>query len=416
MSKTQNISFTTKNQLCLGCGICENVCPTHAIKIAVEKGEYRPQWDEEACLGDKCGRCLNVCPGKGEPLKQMTGETTDGDNVDKYIGNYCYTYTGYCNEHEIRYHSASGGMLTGFLIYLLEKGYIDGALVTRFSREDHITPEPFIARTKEELIEARSSKYCPVSMNKALSLVKEKEGRYVVVGVPCVIQGFRNLAKMNRIFRERVVGYFSIYCSSNRSFHARDFLLEQYQVKKEDVEYFAFRDNGCLGSMVIDAKGNIKKSEYHYYYGRLRSFFKPRRCLTCVDHYGMLADVNFGDIHIKPFSDDKIGISSVVTRTKKWDDLLRQARQDGYLTLDEIDAKTVNESQKVMLYPKKRRAKAAMALNRLCGYKNPEQDIDLGDVHPSVKDYLAEVSTNIQRFIGRHHGLWFLVKLSNLGK
>ncbi|WP_455673046.1 Coenzyme F420 hydrogenase/dehydrogenase, beta subunit C-terminal domain [Phocaeicola sp.] len=407
----RTIQYTIDNNLCTGCGICEDICPTKSIQIAQVDGEYRPYINKESCLSPKCNRCLKACPGIGIDLKALSNSLWKKDKItqDNYIGYYLSLYTGYSNNKDIRFHSASGGMVTQFLIFLLEKKVIDGAVVTTFSNKNHITPAPYIAKTKEEILAARSSKYCPVTLNKVGNEIAQSEGKFVIVGLPCHIQGFRKRAQIDRKFREQVIGYFTIYCSSNRTFNAQDFLLKKYHYPKQDIKYFAYRDNGCLGNMVLKTDFKRKEIPFTHYYGCLRSFFKPRRCLTCIDHYGELADVCFGDIHIKPYSDDKVGISSCIVRNNFFDDLLKQAKNEGYLTLETVDAFTLNESQKVMLYPKKRKAKALMNIDKTLGRKSVVYDISFDDIKPTIKDYISVITTNIQRFIGRHRSLWFII-------
>lgn len=179
-------------------------------------------------------------------------------------------------------------------------------------------------------------------------------------------------------------------------------------MNKNNISYFAYRDNGCLGNMVIDQEKQHQEIPYIKYYGALRSFFKPRRCLTCIDHYGELADVCFGDIHIKPYSEDKIGISSWIVRNPYFDDLFKEALKEGYIYMNELDANTLNESQKAMLYPKKRKAKALMNLDKLLFRKSAEYDVALEK--PQMKDYISLFITNVQRYIGRHKRLWFIVE------
>lgn len=70
-----NINYTVSNQMCTGCGVCEDICPKHCITIKRIEGEYRPVIDSKECLGDKCGRCLKVCPGVGTNLIRMSSET-----------------------------------------------------------------------------------------------------------------------------------------------------------------------------------------------------------------------------------------------------------------------------------------------------------------------------------------------------
>ena len=419
LSREQNFVCTIEDavnhNLCMGCGICKSVCPNNAIIIELNHGEYRPKIDRLRCLGKNCSRCLKVCPGIGINFNSVTIDVFDNNlKVNSFIGKYYNLYSGFSCDKEIRYHSASGGMVTTFLIFLLDKKIIDGAVVTRYA-DDKITPLPFIAKTRKELIDARSSKYCPVSMENVRTLLSDVTGKYVLVGLPCHIQAFRKLAKIDRKFSEKVIGMFSIYCSSNRSFYARDYIFKTYNVKKSEISYFAFRDNGCLGNLSIDTGKNYKVSiPFTQYYSQLRSFFKPHRCLTCIDHYGELADISFGDIHIKPYSEDHIGVSSFIVRSSYWDDLIRQANSDGYITMNSLTPEILNSSQAEMLYSKKRKAKAVMNMDILLGRSIPNYDKELET--PTLTDYIKGIVCHIQRYIGRKPKLWFIIKFLNNSK
>lgn len=406
--KDNNINIVTKYNLCTGCGICEDLCPTHSIRIERKNGENHPTIDKVSCLSPSCGTCLKVCPGLGIKLNSLAKDIYSEPtiNQDKYIGKYVSLYTGYSMDYDIRYHAASGGIVTQFLVFLLEKKIIDGAVITKFSEKDHITPVSYIARTPKEIIEARSSKYCPVSLNKVGNEIKQSEGKYVIVGLPCHIQGFRKRACIDKKFNERIIGFFSIYCSSNRTYYAQDFLLKKHNVSSKDISYFAYRDNGCLGDMIIKTQNTITVP-FSFYYGRLRSFFKPRRCLVCIDHYGELADVCFGDIHIEPYKNDKIGISSWIVRNTFFDRLFKQAVSEGYIHIEELDPETLNESQKAMLYSKKRKAKALINIDKILGRRTVTYDVQLDS--PKINDYISVVITGIQRFIGKHKSLWFII-------
>ena len=142
-------------------------------------------------------------------------------------------------------------------------------------------------------------------------------------------------------------------------------------------------------------------------YGALRSFFKPRRCLTCIDHYGELADVCFGDIHIKPYSDDKVGISSWIVRNPWFEKLFSLAAAEGFVKMDNVEANTLNESQKAMLYPKQRRARAVMDMDKLIGRRTASYGKTLDK--PGLRDYVAEAVCHCQRFVGRHKRLWWII-------
>ena len=148
-----------------------------------------------------------------------------------------------------------------------------------------------------------------------------------------------------------------------------------------------------------------------YYAPILGSFFKPHRCLTCIDHYGILADVCFGDIHIKPYSEDHIGISSWITRSEYWEKLFREAESEGYIHMDNVDTERLNKSQSTMLYPKKRRANVVMSIDQMLGRSIPNYEVRLEN--PSVKDYVAELVCLMQIFLGKHKSLWIIIDFVN---
>jgi coenzyme F420 hydrogenase subunit beta len=154
---------------------------------------------------------------------------------------------------------------------------------------------------------------------------------------------------------------------------------------------------------------------FSYYYGQLlRSFFKTKRCLTCIDHYGEIADVCFGDIHVPPYDKDIIGISSWIARSEYWEQLFHKAVDDGYIHMDDLGVDTLNASQKAMLYPKKRKAQAVMNLNNLIARANPIYNKELEN--PNIKDYISVLVCLCQMFIGRHKQLWWIIDLINKGK
>ena len=60
-----NISYTIQNELCVGCGICIDVCPHAAISMTVRDGRFIPFIDTDLCYNNKgCHRCMDACPGK----------------------------------------------------------------------------------------------------------------------------------------------------------------------------------------------------------------------------------------------------------------------------------------------------------------------------------------------------------------
>ena len=406
-----NVKVTVQDGLCLGCGVCEDICPQSCIHI--ERGRLNvPRVDEKACVD--CGLCRKVCAGREIEIegraKDLFGEA---QQYHKMLGHYIKTYKGYSTEYENRFHCASGGCLSQFLIWLLEKGIIDGAVVTKFKDGAPMTPQTFIARTKEEILSSKSSKYCVVSMNGILTEVKNIPGRYVVVGLPCHIHAIRKSMDVDKTIRERIVGCFAIYCSSNKTMDSQQYLLYRYGVDKNKLKYFAYRDNGCLGSMYFrDEEGQTIVEPIYYldYYLGMRAFFSVSRCGLCNDFFGELSDVSFGDLNRGKADDDPIGVNTLITRSKEWNDLLLQCKEDGALHLEHIDEESMVNAQGYCKAGKKGPGfYANMNMRKFLGRPVPVYD-NLLDIQPNVVDYIKVLASFIQRFIGKHKSLWPIIK------
>ena len=413
MKHVPNISYTVRNDLCTGCGVCQDACPSHAISIQVEKGCFRPVVDESLCKNRTgCHRCYDSCPGVGVNLKDMAKQAfpDEGMQYDKYVGSFLKCFTGHSNTHEIRFHSASGGMVSQMLVWLLEKHYIDGAFVTSFDKDAPLLVRSYLATTPEDILVARSSKYSPVTLDRAISEIKKAPGsNYIIVGLPCHIEGFRKYEQLDRRFKEKIAAYFAIYCSSGRSFYLTEHVFRARHIDPSKLTYFAYRDKGCLGKMVAKGEGIDHEERFQDFYQPLRSFFVPRRCCLCIDHYGELGDVCFGDIHIDPYIADTIGVNSLVVRNKKCLDWLTQAKAEGVITLDEIPVSLMNKGQ-VMARVKKGRNAAFIRFDRMLGRKVPAYDY-LPREGKTGKWLVSYLHTGAQRFIGSHKWMWWAIKI-----
>jgi coenzyme F420 hydrogenase subunit beta len=413
LNSIPNISYTVSNHLCTGCGVCEGACPTQSISMNVKNGQQIPYVDKDNCINGKgCHKCYDVCPGIGVKLNGISEQYfSEGSIIDETIGRFLNCYTGYSTDYDIQYHSASGGCLSQFLIYLLEKGHIDGAYVTAFSPDKELLVSSYIAKTKEDILRAKSSKYAPVSLNKAISDIKNDKGKsFVIVGLPCHIEGFRKYEAIDTAFKNKILGYLGLYCSSGRSFNMTEYLFKSRGLSFDNISSFAYRDEGCLGSMKVDYHDSKKSylEEFTSYY-KLRSIFVPHRCMFCIDHFNELSDVSFGDIHIAPYKENKVGINSIVTRNPLFDQLLNEAAKDNAISLNVIDKKVLLASQ-VMAKKKKGRNGTFIKIHKLFGGEVPDYDCKLNDSY-QFKSVLDYVHTIIQIFIGSHKKLWFVIPL-----
>lgn len=404
---SKNISFTTHYDLCTGCGLCKVSCPNKAISIIIHNGSFLPVVSEDNC--NKCGKCLKICPGIGVKLKELSLSkfVEGGIKENIYIGRYLQCYTGYSNDPYLREKSASGGALSQFLIWLLEKNKIDGALVTCFDKDSPLKVRSFIARTKDEILTARGSKYAPVTLHGALNELKSAEsGKYVVVGLPCHIHGLVKLMAIDKNLREKVYATFSLFCSGSQTFNYTDYLLKQYGGDVKELNYLAYREGSPTG-MVAKGCGFEFFKEYKKYNKPLGSTFYPRRCLLCVDMFGELADLSFGDIHCDNPNEAGTGINAVIVRAQKWLDLLNEAKIDGVLTINEISSERMLY-KRTMAPVKKGRNASFVELLRKLRLPIPEYDSKY-NANVGIKIGMRYFIMRTKQFLGSHRCLWFFL-------
>lgn len=393
-SKRTTIKWVVKRGLCTGCGTCAGVCPCDALTMVVDrkKGRYVPRIDKSKCT--RCGVCYDVCPGPGMDFESLGAELFGDVPENIALGRYLATYIGHAADEKMRYDGASGGMVTALLVFALEEGLIDGALVTRLRADKPLEPESFIATTKEEMIAAARSKYCPVAANVALKTLLDAEGRFAVVGLPCHIQGLRLAERRLPELSERIAYRISIACSLDYSFLGTESFLKGIGITPECVQTLEYRGRGWPGSMLIRAKdGTDTLVPLADYYSQLGPF-SLGRCTLCSDMFGELSDLSCGDAWVpEAVKADKAGSSFVITRTAEAEELLERAASQEAVRLSELDTEQLLASQRHAVF-KKRKLKARMLLLRLVGRRVPQYRQKLsepvrGDYLSSIKYYLA---------------------------
>ena len=112
MRNKETIRGIVNNELCTGCGTCIAMCPNESLKLTIneKKGIYVPKINEEKC--NKCGICYQVCPGHSVGFKELKLEVFEKEPKDILIGHYLNCYIGHSTDYDIRYNSASGGLVS----------------------------------------------------------------------------------------------------------------------------------------------------------------------------------------------------------------------------------------------------------------------------------------------------------------
>jgi coenzyme F420 hydrogenase subunit beta len=399
----KNVSDIVRKNLCTGCGTCYSLCPTESIKIVIDqkKGIYIPQINSEC---NNCGVCLKVCPGHKFDFEEYNMDIFGKLPDHPLIGNFLTCYLGYTNDQQIRYNSSSGGLVTQILISALEEGLIDGALVTRMKKDDPFVPEPFIAKSPEEIIEAATSKYCPVPANVILKkILATKDEKFAIVGLPCHIHGIRKAERVNKELKEKIALRIGIFCSSVPNFAATKFLLYKYNLEKENVKSISYRGKGWPGALDIQLKeGKLDVPMFEYYNSGFGQYFTPIRCKVCIDQACEMSDLSIADAWIPEIMEkDAKGTSFIVIRNQIAGKFLKHLTSKKIITLEKTDVNCVLKSQDY-LFSKKR------YINVLKHFKRNVPQYHVKSLDANLKSYITLLFFVVGKCLSKPY-LWRLL-------
>lgn len=331
-----NINKVVKNCLCTACGTCESICPKDAITLKENiAGFLYADVNESKCID--CGLCRKSCP-------------SDSDNVilpeDPYHGSCIKSYLAYSTNSHIRQSGQSGGLVTSLLCFLLDKHLIEGAVVNRYNPKNKRT-EAFYTESRDEIIKSAGSKYTQSAVVPVILQNKNKKLAAVTLG--CQSESINQLKSSGKDVSnlEYNIG---LICIGQNSGHLTEKLISQFQLKAEEEEaIFAFRSKdkdvgGWPGRVCVRTSNGVyslpkeKRLE-------LKTVYESFRCILCYDQMNVYSDVVCGDPWGIKHEGLKSGYTVVVSRTKKGEQLLKDAEKEGYIVLEELPLEDVYKGQ-----------------------------------------------------------------------
>ncbi|MDY6839544.1 MAG: Coenzyme F420 hydrogenase/dehydrogenase, beta subunit C-terminal domain [Thermodesulfobacteriota bacterium] len=234
------------------------------------------------------------------------------------------TWAAHAVDDDIRDRGASGGFVTAFLLELLQKGEITGAVLVRRNADAPLEAEAFIARSSSEIVEAAASKYCPVSYDKLfarLRVLKPDDERLAVVGLPCHIAGLSRAESVYPRLTKMTALRIGIVCGGISSRLAYDYILKKLGIDSQNVTAFSNRGGGWPGYMSFHLKsGEVVRIPYQHWLsmGTVLSspLCRPAACLLCRDPLGFQADISVSDAWLPRYSENKRGVSLVLAKTE----------------------------------------------------------------------------------------------------
>jgi len=326
-----SISSIVDNKICCGCGACYVACPQCCIEFVYGNRFNYPKIDANKCTG--CGKCLKVCPSAF-----LLDGTNPGFYDEPMKANYdCYLI--HSTDNNIRLDASSGGFITGLILHLMNSGLADGGIVARTQGPNALVAESFIATNRQALLDARASKYAPVSNCIVLAEVIKRPGRYVFVGTPCMIEALTKLKKQIPELNDRIILTIGLVCAGMPSRQSTTNYLKRYGINPKDARKVCYRGGGWPGSFKVygDTGLILERPLLNDELDYLVPCDHYLRCWNCMDHWGRFSDIVVSD----PWCDEFVktetkGRSAVMIRTESGHKAMALVLANGEMAADAI--------------------------------------------------------------------------------
>ncbi len=333
---------------CILCGLCARVCEerigVYAINFAkrgVEREVTTPyNRFSDDCIG--CGACALVCPTNSRRIQINTYPTLPEDiekieqqflkgTKDENFGVYNDVFAA-----KSSVDGQDGGVATALLVSGMQRGLFDAAIVVQ--KTDGYNSEAIIAKSVEDIMKARGTKYLRVKMMSKLGeLINKGKKKIAVVGTACEVRAARKIQQIVlKEFPDVEITIIGLFC-----FEAFD-----YEKLKEETQRLLGVDLDKAEKTQIHKGKYIVQVDGKEYSCKVRDLHKAveKGCVYCDDFTAKLADISVGSVG----SPD--GYSAVIVRS----DVGKKLMEKLDLAKGDIDTEEVT---KLSILKKKRAQK-----------------------------------------------------------
>ena len=386
VKKPENIHDVIRHDLCNRCGSCVGLSGGKIV-FSDRAGKYLPLIKEP--LDHETSKLVwQACSGKGFdfPKQKLSIFGNSEGALNHYIG--------YATDPDIRLNSASGGIISSILIWLLEKKMIDGAVVLGMSEKEPWFTRPFIAKTREEIMEAAQSKYIISSVNEILPEIGAFKGTLAYIGLPGQVQSIRLLQQIDHPWVRSIRYIFGPFYGNTLHFSSVVSFLRSFGVKDYRlINKLYFRYGEWPGNMRVElADGRIfELPKFHANY--LIPFHILKNSLLCTDLTNEFTDISGGDAWAPDYEQRGKGFSLVISRSTAGQDILDRMTQEGKLNLEPVSADKALEMHSHGYDLKKRGAFIRMKYRNWAGKPNPDYGYEVKGF--SFSRYLMEAMIDV---------------------
>ena len=286
-------------KLCTGCAGCVISCPHDVIGYDHEQGGYVPFHLEDElgptdCVhGQKgCTSCTRACPRfrdwETEANEHLFARDREPDEMDGISKDIILTRA---SDEMVHKMGQDGGLVSAILIWALEHGYIDAALIS-FLEGDGTEWKaiPGVASNREEVLASAGSRYTYSANTLAVKEARERGfEQLALVGMSCQssvlpVMWNRRVGKAGKPFKLNI----GLLCSKTFDDAIFEELFEaKYGLKKQDM-------------VKVNIKGVfqiwMRNGDYHEVPLKECHAWTREGCKHCPDFAAEHADISTGGI------------------------------------------------------------------------------------------------------------------------
>lgn len=393
---------------CVGCGACSYAT---GVRMQVNRyGEYIPaleKADDSILSGEEVER---VCPSLRPDLNEdVIARELFSENAvhDMQIGYHLASYAAFVKEGDYREKGTSGGMGTWVATELFRKRLIDGVIHVKAQHRSNLQ-DPFysygLSESLEEICAAARTRYHVVEISEVLNLIKEKEGRYLFIGVPCISKSIRRLQQLDHVLQKKIPFVFSLVCGHLKSINwslslawgadikPNEAGAIQYRTKGDGIpaRAYVFRASDKAGKTTQKNSADVTGGKFN-----AGALMLPA-CDYCDDVVGETADLTIGDAWIPRFEVDEGGTNLLVVRNRLIQSLLEEALANDRIMLTPISAHEAAESQSGGFRQRREGLSYRLEKARKKGIWVPQKRVAPGQIPlPSTRKHIYDLRTEV---------------------